>query len=124
MNWPVIILALFLGVIVARRIWARRGVVNVSVHEVHDRLQARDQLVLVDVREPHEFKAGHIRGAVNIPLGTLAQGAHRLDKGGEILLVCQSGNRSITAYHRLKAMGFTGVKNVEGGMIRWAWDKA
>jgi rhodanese-related sulfurtransferase len=103
------------------RWWQRRGVEMISVHDVKAMLDARQQPLIVDVREPAEFRAGHIPGAVNIPLGTLEKGAAGFDKQQELMLICRSGNRSVTAYARLKAMGFAKLKNVDGGMLRWAW---
>lgn len=109
------------AVIYAYRWWQRRGVVHVSVHDVKAMLDTRQKPLIIDVREPSEFQSGHIPGAVNIPLGTLEKGVGSLDKQKPILLICRSGNRSISAYQRLKALGFTSLANVDGGMLRWPW---
>lgn len=114
---------LALVLVVGYRLWKRLSVENISVHEVKARLKAGLMSpLLVDVREPHEYRKGHIPGAVNIPLESLEQKAMHMDSDTEIILVCRNGNRSTTAYRRLKAMGFTRVRNLEGGMKRWPWD--
>ena len=75
--------------------------------------------LLVDVRTPEEFAAGHIAGAVNIPLGQLDD---RMDELGPrdapLVLYCRSGNRSGQAARVLASAGFTGVHDL-GAMSRW-----
>jgi len=122
MNWWAWVALGILVLNIAYRLWIRRGVANVSVHEIQQRLSIKDKMLLVDVREPREYNAGHIQGAVNIPLGTLEKGCSGFKRHDEILVICQSGNRSLTAYRKLKAMGFEAVRNVDGGMSRWAWE--
>jgi rhodanese-related sulfurtransferase len=75
--------------------------------------------VLIDVREPWEFEAGHIPGAVNIPLGTLPDRASTFKPHAETFLICKSGNRSGDAARQLKALGFTQAYSVKGGMNAW-----
>lgn len=105
--------------VVAWQMWLRVGVVSITTGQLKGRLDARERLVVLDVREPHEFSQGHIRGAVNLPLARLREGARRLNPEAETILVCQSGSRSLSAYHRLKRLGFTNLKNLDGGMLRW-----
>lgn len=82
--------------------------------------------VLVDVREPGEFAAGHAAAAVHLPLGRIrAQGAGALDacpvpEGAEVLLVCQSGMRSRIAQSSLAKDARRRYVNVDGGMAAWA----
>jgi phage shock protein E len=75
--------------------------------------------LLVDVRTPDEFKAGHIEGAKNIPVSEVA---HRVDefgpKDGVVVVYCRSGGRSGQAKKTLDAAGFTAVHN-GGGMSAW-----
>ena len=73
---------------------------------------------VLDVRERHEFQAGHIKGARLIPLGELANQMGELPRDREILVVCRSGNRSGTAARRLAQAGYRAV-NLTGGMIAW-----
>ena len=73
---------------------------------------------IIDVRTPAEFAAGHIEGAINIPLDRIGTGIHtikRLNPQSQILLYCRSGRRSAAAREILKQQGFSKVMN-GGGM--------
>ena len=80
--------------------------------------------VLVDVRTPEEFAAGHLLGAVNIPLSELqnnmATWAPRLPKDVPIILQCKIGARSARATQLLIKAGFGNVLNLDGGIMSWA----
>lgn len=83
-----------------------------------------EQVVIVDVREQDEWDAGHIEGAIFIPLGQLEQRIGELDayKGQKIVLQCRSGRRSASATALLTNSGFEQAHNMKGGIL--AWDKA
>jgi rhodanese-related sulfurtransferase len=86
--------------------------------------QARDKqqqgAMLLDVREPEEWRDGHAPDAVHIPLGSLGARIKELDPSQEIVTVCRSGARSTTAAKILTQAGFPNVHNLAGGMIAWA----
>lgn len=70
--------------------------------------------IIIDVREPFEYMAGHVEGAINIPPSELMAGAAKLDgvaKDSELILYCKSGSRSNISMHMLNGMGFTNVVN-------------
>lgn len=91
---------------------------NVSVEEA--RAVYRDPgVTIVDVREKEEYNAGHIPGALLIPLSELAQRVKDVPRDTEVILVCRSGNRSQQAYDSLKQQGFTNIHNMVGGMLAW-----
>lgn len=93
---------------------------TVTVDAVHQRLASDDaKPLIVDVREPHEYKAGHIEGARLAPLGNVAKELEDVPKDREIVLVCRSGNRSGKAQRILAERGFTRLLNMEGGMVAW-----
>jgi rhodanese-related sulfurtransferase len=69
---------------------------------------------IVDVRTPDEFRSGHIRNAVNIPLQQLMTQAKSLKKDKPVIVYCASGNRSATAKRQLEASGFSMVYNAGG----------
>ena len=83
--------------------------------------QSGENVFVLDVREPEEFKAGHIDGAVNVPIRTLAQSLNKLpaDKSTPIAIVCKSGIRAAYATMSLKLLGYSNVKDVVGGMLAW-----
>jgi rhodanese-related sulfurtransferase len=81
----------------------------------------RQDAVIVDVREPAEFKSGHIPNARNIPLGQVGDRLKDLEKfkARPILLACATGNRSGTAGSTLQKAGFAQVFSLAGGMGAW-----
>lgn len=77
-----------------------------------------DEAVLLDVREPNEFEAGHAPGAVSIPLGDLRARLAEVPEG-DLTVICRSGGRSQAAAEFLVRQGVPAV-NVSGGTIAWA----
>ncbi len=70
--------------------------------------------ILIDVREPMEFAGGHVEGAINIPVGSIEDGATALasiDRDAEITVYCRSGGRAENAKAELEALGYTHVTN-------------
>jgi glyoxylase-like metal-dependent hydrolase (beta-lactamase superfamily II)/rhodanese-related sulfurtransferase len=80
-----------------------------------------ERIQIVDVREPDEYNGslGHIRGAMLIPLGTLAARAGELAMDRPVVAVCRSGARSAQASILLQRAGFKEIANLAGGMLRW-----
>ena len=85
-------------------------------------LSAGSDLLLLDVREPHELAISALRGAMNIPLGELAARLPELDSAREMIVFCKSGTRSARALELLVSAGFRKVKNLKGGINAWARD--
>lgn len=77
-----------------------------------------DDAVVVDVREPDEWAAGHAPGAVHIPLGEVPERLGELPESEPLPVICRSGGRSQRAVQWLAQQGFD-VVNVEGGMRAW-----
>lgn len=75
-------------------------------------------VVVLDVREPHEWAAGHIDGAVHIPMGDLPSRVGELDPAKHTVVVCHVGGRSARVTAWLHAQGHD-VVNLEGGMDAW-----
>jgi len=73
--------------------------------------------IIIDVREPEEFKAERIPGATLIPLSRFR--AEDVPEAENIILQCRSGKRSLDAAHRMAAQGRTGLYNLKGGIIAW-----
>jgi sulfur-carrier protein adenylyltransferase/sulfurtransferase len=77
-------------------------------------------LVLIDVREPHEWEIAHIEGAQLIPLGQLPERVGELDGHAEIVTHCHHGARSMKALGILQGAGFNRVRSLAGGIDAWA----
>lgn len=96
---------------------------QLSATEVSERIKRPDPPVLLDVREQSEFagELGHVKGAIQIPLGELTERVKELSgvKDREIIAICRVGQRSTTAAAILTGLGFEHVSNMKGGMLDW-----
>ena len=87
--------------------------------ELKARLDAADDIFILDVREPHEYQICNIGGHL-IPLGDLPARMNELDSSREIVAHCRSGVRSAKAVTLLRQAGFGKVKNLAGGILAWS----
>lgn len=92
---------------------------SITVQELASRIDAGDDLFIIDVRQPEEEAEGTIPGALLIPLATLPGRIGDLPTEREILVHCKAGGRSAKAVHYLQEAGFENVINVEGGINAW-----
>ena len=92
---------------------------SVSAAELSEKLKNGKRPLVLDVRQPEEFRAGHINGAKLIPLGELGRRLKELPKDREIVLVCATGNRSRSATKMLLREGYNAV-NLNGGVMTWS----
>jgi rhodanese-related sulfurtransferase len=92
---------------------------EITPRELKTRLDRGDDLYILDVREPHEYKICNIGGHL-IPLGELAQRAAELDSSKEIVAHCRSGKRSADAVDFLRKAGFKKIWNLKGGILAWS----
>jgi len=78
----------------------------------------REDAVVIDVRQPDEYIAGHLPESRNIPLGQLEERAAELDKFKDtpLIMVCQTGARSDSACKKLEKLGFSKLNNLAGGI--------
>jgi len=76
--------------------------------------------LLVDVREGHEFAAGHLTGSIHVPLGELAHRLAELPVGSAVVFICRGGGRSRTACELAARGGIDDVSYLEGGLTAWA----
>ncbi|HUR70102.1 MAG TPA: molybdopterin-synthase adenylyltransferase MoeB [Candidatus Thermoplasmatota archaeon] len=100
---------------------APAGIPSVSAKELAARL-ARKDVVLIDVREPHERDIATIPGSTLIPLQDVAARAAEIPQNEDVVLYCRSGARSARALQLLQTLGFRRVRNLEGGILAWARD--
>ena len=97
-----------------------RSYTQISQDEAKEMMEQDDGHVIVDVRRPDEFAAGHIPGAICIPNETIEseQPEELTDLDQVILIYCRSGNRSKQASEKLADMGYTHIKEF-GGIMDW-----
>src|SRR5580704_13252548 len=93
---------------------------TVSVRELKQKLDARENFQLVDVREPFEHELASIDSARLIPLGELPDRLNELDQARLTIVHCHSGQRSAQAVRILRDAGFENVFNLEGGIAKWS----
>jgi sulfur-carrier protein adenylyltransferase/sulfurtransferase len=91
----------------------------IHVEDLKKRLDAGEKLVILDVREPHEYQICNIGGTL-IPLGQLQQRINELDPRHETIVHCRGGVRAADACQFLLQSGFMNVKNLAGGILAWA----
>ena len=96
------------------------GYRQITMEEAAKRMEQEPAAIILDVRRPDEYQAGHIPGAINIPNETIGSEAlpQLPDKDQTILVYCRSGNRSKQASEKLAALGYTQVLEF-GGILDW-----
>jgi adenylyltransferase/sulfurtransferase len=95
------------------------GVVEISAPELAERLRNGNSIELIDVREPYEWRLGHIPGARLVPMGQIEDEISRLDPARETVLYCKMGMRSRHAAEALMAAGIPSVASLTGGILAW-----
>ena len=99
------------------------GYTQITMEEAAERLSIECGFLILDVRTPEEYAAGHIPGAINIPNETI--GTDEIpqlpEKEQRIYVYCRSGNRSKQASEKLAALGYTDIVEI-GGIIDWTGD--
>ncbi len=118
-NWILILAACASGALLLWPMLAKGGSGSVSTADAV-RLINQHKAVLIDVREPDEFAAGHAAGARNVPLATL-DGAKALpsNKAVPLVVMCASGARASRAAAQLRKTGYASVSTLAGGNAAW-----
>ena len=100
---------------------ANSRVHEITIPEYRRRVAAGDRLVLVDVREDHEWAAGHLPGAIHLGKGVMERDVETRfpDKSAPLVLQCGGGFRSALAADNLQKMGYTRVLSLDGGYRGW-----
>ena len=99
----------------------QNGIPQISPKDLKTKLDAKEDIFVLDVREPHEYQIANL-GAKLIPLGDLPARVGELDKNAEIVVHCKSGGRSQKAAEFLAQNGFKNVQNLAGGITAWSND--
>jgi len=95
------------------------NVPEIGPRELKARLDRGDDLLILDVREPHEYQICNLGGRL-IPLGDLSRRVSELDSSREIVAHCRTGKRSTEAVEFLRKAGFRKVLNLKGGILAWS----
>jgi len=97
----------------------RNGIPQMSVKELKQRMDAGDDLLILDVREPFEYQIANIGGKL-IPQAEVPRRLAEIDRNREIVVQCKSGGRSQRIAEFLKKSGYENVSNLAGGILAWA----
>ena len=92
---------------------------EISVEELKRRLDAKEDIFILDVREPHEYQICNLNGHL-IPLNDLPKRVNELDPDKEVVVHCKMGGRSAMAVEFLQKSGFTKARNLTGGIAAWS----
>jgi rhodanese-related sulfurtransferase len=93
----------------------RLGIKQLSPRE----FDQKKGLAILDIRTTKEYEAGHIPGAVHVPLSDIGDKVKKLKKDKELMVYCNNGSRSIWAIKRLMGMGYKNLYNLKGGYLAW-----
>ncbi|MCS6849961.1 MAG: rhodanese-like domain-containing protein [Gemmataceae bacterium] len=93
---------------------------DITVEELKAKLDRKENIVILDVRNPPEREICRLEGSILIPLPELPQRLGELDPNAEIVVHCRSGGRSLKATQYLREQGFSNVRNLKGGILAWA----
>jgi len=93
---------------------------DITVQELKEKLDKKEEFVFIDVREPHEYQEFNL-GAQLIPLGKIVESISELEahKDQEVVVHCRSGARSGMAQQVMQQSGFKNVRNLTGGVLAW-----
>jgi rhodanese-related sulfurtransferase len=100
---------------------AKQRIRQTTISELKERLEAKEEFHLIDVREDHEWAAGHIPGAIHLSRGIIERDIEEKfpNREAEILLYCGGGYRSALVADNLQKMGYKRVVSVDGGWRGW-----
>jgi rhodanese-related sulfurtransferase len=100
---------------------AKKTISSISVEDAKA-MHGKSGVIFLDVREPKEYKAGHVPGAMNIPRGLVEfQITEKIkDKNTQIIVYCKTGGRACLSGSNLIKMGYKNVKNMDGGWEAWS----
>jgi len=101
---------------------AQEGVYQVLNVDQYEKEISEKEVLIVDVRTPNEYSSGHIEGAVlvDVTAASFDQKIQEYAKDQPVYIYCRSGSRSAGAMRKMKAMGFTEVYDLRGGVMNWS----
>lgn len=117
-----------LGYIPSTNTWEATGgtleKANLVSFEEFKILHEQNDIQVVDLRGETEYKAGHIRGADHVFVGSLPENLHRISRNKKVVIHCKSGDRTTIAYSILAGNGFNNILNFSGGINKWTQEKS
>lgn len=123
MDWIVPALGIWLLAMVLWRRIKYRGIKKMTIKELKNRLDNKEDVIILDVRTPEEHRAQRIPGSTLIPVSMIPFEAEKklADREKEIVVYCASGARALSAAHTLTRMGYSRVYNL-GGIGNWPYN--
>ncbi|MEX1375841.1 MAG: rhodanese-like domain-containing protein [Eubacteriales bacterium] len=120
MNDPMIYIAIGIVVFIVFKMIGNIGGNKISQSKAKEMMN--DDVVILDVREKYEYATGHIKNAVNLPLGSIQTNINKVvkDKEKTLLVYCASGARSTSATRMLHSLGYKNAYNF-GGIASWQY---
>ena len=114
--------ALFLSMAIASQDSGLGNAINVSTSDAYALIESRPDMVIIDVRTPEEYQAGHLNGAINLDYysGGFLGRLKALDKSSTYLVYCRKGIRGGIVLEMMRSLGFKEVYNILGGLASWA----
>ncbi len=95
------------------------GYGDITIEQAKSLIESKPSLIILDVRTQEEYDSDHIEGAILIPVDELENRLDELSKNDELLVYCQTGNRSTNAVNILQANGFTKIFHMNDGITGW-----
>ncbi|MBD8069682.1 rhodanese-like domain-containing protein [Bacillus sp. PS06] len=115
-----IILVSVLLYIIYDRFKPVKGLNQLSEQEIREKLKKPKDVVLIDVRQPYEYKSKHLPGAINIPVSKLKKKNEQIPEDKEVILYCQTGIRSKNAARLIKKNHkLSSLSHLKGGLYEW-----
>ena len=94
---------------------------EITATELKRRLDEGNDIQIIDVREPNEYKIARLPNSIHIPLGQVVNRMSEIDASREVVVHCKMGGRSAKAIEALKRAGFAGqLTNLKGGITAWS----
>ncbi|UOY89993.1 rhodanese-like domain-containing protein [Bacillus glycinifermentans] len=115
-----LLLLIIIGGSVYKRLSPAKNLRTLTEVQLLQKLKQAGKFLLIDVREAHEFRSGHISGAVNIPLSMVHQRLKDIPKDKKLILYCQSGMRSKQFAKVLQKKNYKDIYHLSGGISSWS----
>ncbi len=93
---------------------------EISVQSLNQKINNKENFLLIDVRENQELTISKISQAIHIPMNTIPDNLNHIKSTQPIIVMCKSGGRSAKVCEYLQSQGYSNIYNLKGGIISWA----